>query len=894
MEVTLRAYQGSRLTGDCKLSDGETLIGRREDCGLRFHDLRLSREHCKLIVGDQRCAVVDLSSSNGTFVNGRRIQEAELKDGDRITVGGVHLVIRTPFDANNETATAAEVNMNSPNESSDMTDYGHYSPDGRVDPHDSDRGGFTRSGPGAEIKPGAITRATVIPSSLVPGPSDILSPGGGGWPVDCDVRISMRQILNYRKTIALTAVAIFIPSILAIWTLMKPLYSATGQVRVRPIIPHLVFQTEESGTIPFYQSYLNTQVGVMRSPIVLQRVLDLSEVQATGWYDRVDPFWMGPRTKLERLGADLSVQPRGLTELIDVSVRDTSSADATVIVNAVLGQYLKYLSERSEEGSDIMFRQLAREFEQLDASIRGRQGAAAKLRKELGTGNPQELVSGKRVRLDQMQSEVTTVRRNLALAKLRKSELDSRLNPKMDPVLETANMQLPGPRYQTDPEWNRLKMAMKLAKHQVAMESQRLGYAHPTMLALKQQVAFAEELLISRQQQLNGQWPVASSLGYAIAGPVVLGVTPAQELEELNWQVKLLAQEEQLLLDDIAKQKALWADTFDRAEILGAEMSSIDQKKQLHEAVRNRLEQKRMERNVPGSIEILASAVEPSLPASDRRLVFTALVMIAGIVTGMGIAYMRASSDQAIYQTGELAGAAPAPFLGLLPQITAAADKCVADDPTLNESIRMARTSLLQQMGNRKGNVIVITSAECGVGKTTVSTMLARSLAKAGKRALLIDADLRNPSVAAHLDLHPLVGFVEAISGQATDSQAIISTDDPRLDVLPGRISKDGFDPELIANGAFSSALARWRASYDVILLDCPPVLVVADASILARHADGTILIAWAGRSQRSEIRQAMESLNSAGGSLMGTIFIQQKYRSRYGQTHSYGYGAQS
>ncbi len=894
MEVTLRTYQGSRLAGDCKLSAGETLIGRREDCGLRFPDAQLSREHCKLIVDDQRCAIVDLSSSNGTFVNGRRIREAELKDGDRITVGRVHLIVRTPSDANDETTAAMEINMNSPDDSSDMTDYGRYSPDGRAEPQGSARGGFPRSGPGAGIKPGAIARTTIMPSSLIPGPGDVLSPGGGGWPVDDDVRISMRQILNYRKTIALAAMAVFIPSILTIWILMKPLYSATGQVRVRPIIPHLVFQTEESGTIPFYQSYLNTQVGVMRSPIVLQRVLDLPEVQATGWYGRVDPFWIGPRTKLERLGIDLSVQPRGLTELIDVSVRDTSPADATVIVNAVLGQYLKYLSERSEEGSDIMFRQLAREFEQLDASIRGRQGAAAKLRKELGTGNPQELVSGKRVRLDQMQSEVVGVRRKLALAKLRRRELDSRLNPKMDPVLETANLQSPGPRYQTDPEWNRLNMALKLAKHQVAMESQRLGYAHPTMLALKQQVSFADELLASRQDQLNSQWPLASPLGQAIAGSMVLGVTPAQELEELNWQVKLLAQEEQLLLEDIAKQKTLWADTFDRAEILDAELSSIDQKKQLHEAVRNRLEQKRMERNVPGSIEILAGAVEPSLPASDRRLAFTVLSLIAGVAAGIGIAYLRATSDHAIYQRGELAGAAPVPFLGLLPQIAPAADKCVEDDPHLNESIRMARTSLLQQMGNRTGNVIVITSAECGVGKTTVSAMLARSLAKAGKRALLIDADLRNPSVARHLNMHPLVGFVEAISGQATDSQAIVSTDDPRFDVLPGRISSDGFDPELIANGAFSSALGRWRASYDVILLDCPPVLAVADASILARHADGTILIAWAGRSRRGEIMQAMESINSAGGSLMGTIFIQQRHRSRYGQPYSYGYGAQS
>ena len=155
-----------------------------------------------------------------------------------------------------------------------------------------------------------------------------------------------------------------------------------------------------------------------------------------------------------------------------------------------------------------------------------------------------------------------------------------------------------------------------------------------------------------------------------------------------------------------------------------------------------------------------------------------------------------------------------------------------------------------------------------------------------------MDADLRSPNVGVQLGIDSEVGFLEALTSQVEDGQAILKSDSaPRLSVLPAGRVDHGIDPELIANGAFSAAIARWREKYDVVLLDSPPVLPVADARILARHADGTILVVWAERTWRADVVEALSYLDSAGGRLWGSVFVGSPRRRRYGYAYNYGSG---
>jgi non-specific protein-tyrosine kinase len=96
------------------------------------------------------------------------------------------------------------------------------------------------------------------------------------------------------------------------------------------------------------------------------------------------------------------------------------------------------------------------------------------------------------------------------------------------------------------------------------------------------------------------------------------------------------------------------------------------------------------------------------------------------------------------------------------------------------------------------------------------------------------------------------------------------------------------YDPELLANGVFSSCLRRWKSSYDFVLLDSPPVLPVADARILAGQVDGTIMVLRASHSRRDEVVQAYADLSAAGGTLLGTMLVGVQTPSSYGYYNDY------
>ena len=686
----------------------------------------------------------------------------------------------------------------------------------------------------------------------------------------------IRQILRYRWSVLLVTAILAGPPVAGIWAVMKPQYEATGQIRVRPIIPQLVFRTEETGRIPFYASYLNTQVGIVCSPPVLLRTLDLPQVKATAWYNRPAPFWVRkPRSRLERLASELNVRPRGRTELIDISIRTPVGADSAAIVNGVLEEYVKYATEMSSEGSDKIFHQLADECSALRAEIDHRQDTLSRLRKRLGTGDPEQLVARMRLRLDETEARLTDVRRTLAIARWKKKILTDRLSDTESSTDQFATAS----KYCGDPQWDQQYLALRSAEHRLDLARQQLGPAHPAMVALVKELEFARRLLREREAQLDRLQGLTSGVVAAVDGAQP---TLAQQLEATAAQIALLDYEAKLLAGDLANERSNWESTFDDAQVLANELAAMTQKKQLYEAVRSRLERKAMERKVPGSIEVLAQAVAPAAPTRDRRALLSALTIFVALAAGVGLASLRAGANPLVEAGEEFSRAGVVPFLGYLPRAAGRTKRTAMDDPLVKEGIRMVRAPLLQRMHSRGGNILLVTSPGAREGKTTVAIMLARSLARCGKKVLLVDADLRNPCVGQRLGVGVEAGFMETLTGRADLANTVVPTDHPRLNVLVGSRAGNDLEAECIANGALATAAARWRNEYDVVLLDSAPVLLMSDACILAGHADGTILVLRGGRTGRSAAIHTLSQLTLAGGTLWGAVCIGASRRRYY------------
>ncbi|HUX46817.1 MAG TPA: CpsD/CapB family tyrosine-protein kinase, partial [Desulfosporosinus sp.] len=169
-----------------------------------------------------------------------------------------------------------------------------------------------------------------------------------------------------------------------------------------------------------------------------------------------------------------------------------------------------------------------------------------------------------------------------------------------------------------------------------------------------------------------------------------------------------------------------------------------------------------------------------------------------------------------------------------------------------------------------------ITSSAEGTGKSTFTLMLGESLARSGKKVLLIDADFRKMTLTKQFNLCDKSGFIQSLGRKAPSRYYIFRTEElPTLSFMPaGKQDHNGAAFEETANGDFKSHIDKLRKKYNIILLDSPPVLPVADATILSNQVDGTIIVERESVSRRADVINALTRLDSAGGHLIGTVFI--------------------
>jgi capsular exopolysaccharide synthesis family protein len=200
----------------------------------------------------------------------------------------------------------------------------------------------------------------------------------------------------------------------------------------------------------------------------------------------------------------------------------------------------------------------------------------------------------------------------------------------------------------------------------------------------------------------------------------------------------------------------------------------------------------------------------------------------------------------------------------------------------------MVRTALLERLGKPSTErAILVTSPTAGAGKTSLALLLARSLAVTGKKVLLVECDFYRPSLSGRLGLEGGAGLAALLERTAEDAQVIRQIGALRMDILPVGDKLDTFNPEVLANGVFSSCMARWKQTYDFVILDSPPLLPVADARILAGHADGAVLVVRASHSRRGEARTAFDLLRTTQGGVLGVVMIG---GDRPTDSYNYGY----
>jgi capsular exopolysaccharide synthesis family protein len=286
---------------------------------------------------------------------------------------------------------------------------------------------------------------------------------------------------------------------------------------------------------------------------------------------------------------------------------------------------------------------------------------------------------------------------------------------------------------------------------------------------------------------------------------------------------------------------------------------------------------------VAGKPSFSSVAVSPNVPLD------IAVGILLSIFVGIAGALLRDLLDRTVKSRDDVEEVSGSAILATLPYEPQVKKQPLTTDGggTLAEALRVLRTNLEFANVDAKPQTILVSSAVPNEGKTLVATNLAISMAQAGRSVLLIDADMRNPNVADLLGLENSVGLVTVLVGRTTLGEATQShtTGVSFLGTGP----KPPNPAEVLNTQAMRDLLAQVRAEFDAVVIDAPPMLPVADASILSTEVDGVVLLVRYGSTTREQLRLAVSRIETVGGRLFGTILNRTPRRS--GESYAYGYG---
>lgn len=293
----------------------------------------------------------------------------------------------------------------------------------------------------------------------------------------------------------------------------------------------------------------------------------------------------------------------------------------------------------------------------------------------------------------------------------------------------------------------------------------------------------------------------------------------------------------------------------------------------------------------PVKMMIVDAASEPEDAVSPEPTRNLALGLIVGLLLGVGIAVLRDILDTTIKRPEDVGAVLDLPPLGGINYDSAArsAPLVTSLDPHAPrvEAFRVLRTNMQFIDVDTADKVFVVTSSLPGEGKTSTSINLAITLAQAGQRTLLIEGDLRRPKASTALGLDNAIGVTTVLVGKVGVEDAIQKHPDSDLHVL-GSGAVPPNPAELLQSNAMAELLTNVREQYDVVIIDAPPLLPVTDAALLARQADGALLIVRHGKTTKDQLIQAVERLANVDAHALGYVLNMVPGR---GQGYGYGYG---
>jgi capsular exopolysaccharide synthesis family protein len=641
----------------------------------------------------------------------------------------------------------------------------------------------------------------------------------------------------------------------AAWFLVKDKYTATSIVKISVTADQLVHFQGDQGSAGSFEIFKGTQQQLLTSDVVLIAALRKPEVAGQPVVKQQDNpvSWLAKNLKV-----DLPLN----TEIMRVSLTDSSPDEAAVLVGAVVDAYMNEVvdADRRRQGGRLI--ELETLYNEKETDMRKRRTELKLLAEQLGTGDTGALALRQQIILQsyaEARNELSKLR-----AELQRAKDDLQIKEAWLKAMKTAPEQAAEPDLATAADPKLIQMSEQIEDIDARLETVRKQVKEPLLSKLTAEYKERKKTLENQVEERR------KTLGKKMQKTNRVNLDP--QMAELKARIDILAAQEKAAAKDLEEQRA-------KAERIGGgsidvEMmrSEIQYLEKVLGPIADEREKLKVELRSTPRIIVFQKAEPAGTPDNPKaRLQAVAAAGGGGLFGAIFLVLWWDVRKQRINSLGDLSRGLGLTVVGTVPLLPKQSTHKGRDGKRHRKwqtSLEHAVDSIAARLFLRKDSegvrVVMVSSAIQGEGKTTLAVQLATRLARTGERTLLVDYDLRRPAIHRIFGLPRGPGVSECLLKEIELSQVVQSTDAENLSVITaGTGLPDSLGP--LANGVTTAFFEKARAEFTFIVVDGSPILPVIDGLLVSQHADTVVLSVRRDTSEAPQVLRACEKLTAFG-----------------------------
>jgi len=638
--------------------------------------------------------------------------------------------------------------------------------------------------------------------------------------------------------------------LVALWTFTQtPIYRsvATVEVRVNSGGRNNMFGGQDNSGIGVSgfgwgaeERYYNTQIEILKSRDLATRVVKRMNLTS-------DPQFATQRDPAMSVSGMIRALPRTDTGILEISINGTDPKRITDLANAVADEYVQRNIDRAKQNLSDLLREM--------------NGEVAKLSESTRTAEIKKFDEGQTANMLVPEAQSDVLGRQLAqyTEEYTKTQIEvGRLQAVMRGVegVRAAGGDLLTVKDIADQQ-SVQSLVSQRSELEREIEGMRVKYLpnHPELQKKTSELETVKSKLTDQIERIVN--------GYRAS----LGVNSARA-SELSSNIERTREQ----LFEAGKNSTTYS-------LLSRE---ANMKAKVYEAIQSKLNEIAVTTGLlSNNLNVLDYATVPRNPIRPRKAINLFLGALCGLLAGVGVVFVLDHLNNTVKSLEDIEHGLQLPVLSIIPRYKETTSNAV------KEAFQTLKTNVLFSSNARKRNLLLLTSAAPREGKSSTVINLARTIASAGERVIVVDCDLRRPTVHEHLDLERDHGLTNYLTGGPDDSleQYFKPSSTPNLSVLTcGPIPPN--PPELFGGEKFQAMLQELRTRFDWVILDSPPVISLTDSVMLASMVDNVVFVVKHNESDRDMIRRCIQSIRNVNphviGAVLNNIDIEKSYSKDY------------